>query len=179
VKSQFEANLDEELRRANSYSRLGVLVAAYREAKCRRKLGAWFAKLRQEWSCCDNVWFYAPELRNIFLDNREHWGSTMDEAETRALRGLPATVTCFRGCGLRNLLGLSWTLSRAVAKRFPVLRRYRADYPLLVCAEVPRELVVAVKLDRNEKEVVACVDLKHVVEIVDIRKQVEREPLKK
>lgn len=61
-----------------------------------------------------------------------------------------------------NERGLSWTWSRAVAERFPFMRRYRAADPVLVTATVSRKRITAVKLDpeRQENEVIvlpACV----------------------
>lgn len=47
-----------------------------------------------------------------------------------------------------------WTLSRDVAARFPLLSRYRQRGPLLVTARAARRRALAVKLDRNEVELI-------------------------
>jgi len=78
----------------------------------------------------------------------------MDSAELVAYRSLPARLTVFRGCGEINMLGASWSLDRDVAARFPTLNRYRQTAPLLVTATVRRDRVLALKLDRDESEII-------------------------
>jgi hypothetical protein len=63
-------------------------------------------------------------------------------------------VTVYHGCGVHNVDGVCWSLDRAVAERFPTLNRYRVDEPLLVTAQVDRNDVLAVKLNRYEMEII-------------------------
>jgi len=46
----------------------------------------------------------------------------MSERERAALADLPDQITIYRGCGPRNKRSASWTLSRAIAARFPFTR---------------------------------------------------------
>lgn len=64
--------------------------------------------------------------------------------------------TVYRGCYKDNKWGLSWTLSRELAKGFPMLWRYRQNgqQPLLVTARARKENVIALKTDRGESEVI-------------------------
>ena len=78
----------------------------------------------------------------------------MDSAELVAYRSLPARLTVFRGCGEINMLGASWSLDRDVAARFLTLNRYRQTAPLLVTATLRRDRVLALKLDRDESEII-------------------------
>jgi hypothetical protein len=74
-------------------------------------------------------------------------------------RGLPARVTIYRGCSPVNATGLSWSLDPAIAAKFPTHARYSppdGQPPLLVTATVARSRIVAVKLDRDEDEVITC-----------------------
>ncbi|MBW3168178.1 Arm DNA-binding domain-containing protein [Qipengyuania flava] len=87
---------------------------------------------------------------------REAASLLMNEAETAALADLPEKFTIWRGCYQLNQRGLSWSLDRDLASRFPTLHRYRQDgQPLLIEAVLQREEVIALKLDRSEAEVVA------------------------
>lgn len=56
-----------------------------------------------------------------------------------------------------NRDGLSWTLCREVACRFPTLHRYKreVDVPLLLTGAAERASVV-LKLDRGEREVICA-----------------------
>ncbi len=78
----------------------------------------------------------------------------MEPAEADAYKALPDRWTVFRGCGETNLLGASWSLERETAARFPLLNRYRQARPLLVTATVRKAHVLAVKLDRQEAEII-------------------------
>lgn len=53
-----------------------------------------------------------------------------------------------------NQDGLSWTLNREIAISFPFLNRYRTDQPMLLTATVSRDRIAALKLDRDEQEVI-------------------------
>ncbi len=66
-------------------------------------------------------------------------------------------MTIYRGCSEVNLNGLSWSLCLEVASKFPALMRYmppKGRRPLLVTGEVAKRRVIAVKLDRKEREIV-------------------------
>lgn len=80
----------------------------------------------------------------------------MTEAELAALANLPEEVTIFRGCYARNKRGLSWSLDATEAAKFPFYNRYRQlGQPLLIRGKVRRDSILALKLDREELEVIA------------------------
>ena len=77
---------------------------------------------------------------------------TLEEREL--YQTLPEQFEIFRGCGPDNMEGACWSLDPDVASRFPTLHRYQQTEPLLVTAIVQREQVLAVKLDRQEAEII-------------------------
>lgn len=80
----------------------------------------------------------------------------MTGEERAALARLPAVVTVYRGCYANNKRGFSWSLDPAIAATFPTLNRYRqVGQPLLIRATVERDAILALKLDREEQEVIA------------------------
>lgn len=65
------------------------------------------------------------------------------------------------GCGRDvNEGGLSWSTDRKVAERFPFLMRYRVTWsgtlidPVLITAEVERDHIIALRLQRDEREII-------------------------
>lgn len=142
----------EILRCENSYSRLGVildlgLAGAMEWDDWLRLLGEW-------WSCCDNISEHIDLLKVLLLDTPSPLYPLMTEEELAAYSALPEEVTVYRGCSATGKHGVSWSLSREVATRFPLLMRYRAQTPMLYTATVHKSKIVAIKLDRNEQEVI-------------------------
>lgn len=152
------------LRLCNSYERMPFLLSIYRKTVPL----TWFKLLGDNWCNSDNIGQHAEALRGILAGNREHWGAMMDGDELRAFDYLPDVLTVYRGCGLLNQIGLSWSLSRDVAVRFPFLARYRAKSPRLLTATIRKSQVVAVKLDREELEIVANVEWRDVLKVESI-----------
>ncbi|KZY94763.1 MULTISPECIES: hypothetical protein [unclassified Erythrobacter] len=152
------ASLRERLRFANSFTRLPRLLDL--ADQCVE--ADWLRVLGEEWSVCDNI----GQMLGRLIDHSPFgdvvdWpfgyrSLLMNEAETAALVDLPENFTIWRGCYQTNQRGLSWSLDRDLASRFPTLHRYRQDgQPLLIEAVVQREEVIALKLDRSEAEIVA------------------------
>lgn len=153
-----EAHL--ELMRCDSYERFPLLLEmemwdVIETEDFVRLLGMW-------WSSCDNIGEYADELleTQAFM-----WGAhngpmpeMMTEEELNAYNALPEIVTIYRGCYQINKWGWSWSLSKDVAKKFPLYLRYHrpGEQPLLVTAKVKKQHIVAVKLDRGESEIITC-----------------------
>jgi hypothetical protein len=80
----------------------------------------------------------------------------MTTDERAAFDALPETVEVWRGCHEANKWGLSWSLDKEVASRFPTLSRFRGQgQPLLVRAKLRKSKIIAVKLGRDEQEIVA------------------------
>jgi hypothetical protein len=78
----------------------------------------------------------------------------MTADEQTAYSSLPEEVRVYRGCGPGNIKGASWSLDRSQAERFPRLIRYWSSTPLLVTATVAKANILAVKLGRDEHEVI-------------------------
>ncbi len=152
----------ERLRLCNSYNRLETLIglAGFFDGLILEP-SEWLQLLGEEWESCDNIAQWSDALADTPFaeladapDDWRHHMMTPDELE--AFEALPQLVTVWRGCYAHNKRGLSWSLDRDVAQRFPLLHRYRHDgQPLLIRAEVAREQILALKLDRQEAEVIA------------------------
>jgi hypothetical protein len=147
----------EAIRLCNSYNRLPSVI----ELSWAMKGSDWLTLLGEEWSTCDNIsehWdnLLDTQFADLSADPLELRRHMMTPEEVDALEALPETVTVFRGCYAHNKRGLSWTLDEATARKFPLLHRYQQDgQPLLIRAEVARDKILALKLDRDEAEVIA------------------------
>src|ERR1700683_647824 len=105
---------------ANSYTRIDVVMNAYWELPTLD----WFALLGSEWSGCDNISRWLTDLKSILKSaGRAALYAIMKPAEHKALSDLPPRITVYRGCYPINRRGLSWTLDRDLARRFPTLMR--------------------------------------------------------
>jgi hypothetical protein len=138
---------------ANSYTRLGVVLGL----RSNMDAAEWHRLLGDKWSSCDNIAQYRPILSRVLRGTpRALLDSMMTEEELNEFRALPDVLTVYRGCYYHNRLGLSWSLDRDVAERFPTLNRYRYPNgsPLLVTGRVRKELVVF-KNDRKEREIIS------------------------
>lgn len=149
----------EAVRRCNSYNLLPTIIGL----SCKLEVSDWLRLLGENWTACDNINQFSDELigetpLSYVLDGqdalRQH---LMDEREADYFAGLAESVTAWRGCYAHNKRGLSWSLERATAERFPFLHRYRAEgQPLLVRAEVRKADIIALKLDRDEAEIITA-----------------------
>ncbi len=144
---------------ANSYSRLEI-VMGWSPQTCfegpKLRIDRWWRLLGEEWSTCDNIAEWSDVLRELMRRAPpRHLGLMMDNAEREALAKMPDELTIWRGCYPFNADGLSWSTTREVAARFPLLNRYRVDgqVPILIEARVRRQHAV-LKLDRGESEVI-------------------------
>ena len=137
------------LDRCNSFTRLEALI----QLSFKMDRDDWLVALGQNWSCCDNVWRFRTVLQRLLPPTGPVSG-LMTAQEQEAYAALPAILTVYRGCGARNMLGASWSLDKGIAARFPFMNRYRTPHPRLVTATVPKRDVLAVKLDREETEII-------------------------
>ena len=141
----------------NSFTRLPNII----DLAWDLKFEDWLTLLGEQWEACDNISecvdaLWETPFPELIKNPLVYRNAMMTAAERSALSNLPDTVTIYRGCYAHNKGGLSWTLSREIAERFPLTHRYHADgQPLLVRAAVNRDRIVAVKLDRGEEEVIA------------------------
>lgn len=140
------------LNRCNSYNRLPTLFGEYYNKNISEH--EFFLGLRDNWSTCDNISAYRIELEGILNPSGAIY-FMMNNEEQKFYEGLPEIVTIYRGCDEQNTDGICWSLDRDIAIEFPFLDRYKAKIPVLVTATISKDEIVAVKLDRDELEVIA------------------------
>ena len=156
--NSYRTKLEGAAKWADSYARLPVLLNLAPSTRCGKEVwNTWFSALGDEWSGCDNIGVHKASLYRLMVKHRDCWPHMMTDDERAILAALPGTVTVFRGCGPENKLGLSWSLSREVAERFPFSHRYRTTEPRILTARVPKKRIVGIKTDRSEDEVIALV----------------------
>lgn len=118
----------------------------------------WLTLLGEFWTDSDNVGVYKDDLIWIlreWLDEPESViPELMNADEKEAFARLRDKITIHRGCGPINKLGISWSLNREIATRFPFSQRYHTDQPLLLTATISKDRVAALKLGRAEQEVI-------------------------
>ena len=116
----------------------------------------WLTLLGEHWSSFDNISDNLDELMLSPFGNAEGaLNEMMTQDEREVLSNFPEEFFVYRGCYESNKFGLSWSLDRAVAEKFPSYHRYKQDgQALLVQAKVKKCDVVALKIDRGESEIV-------------------------
>ena len=151
------------VRECGSYGRL----PAFLEIADRMARRDALRLLGEIWSICDNISEYAFELE-WWLVSTQTQPAMMSPAERKAFAALPEIVTVYRGADRGvNEDGVCWSLDRSIAERFPFLMRYKAARPVLVTGAVPKSLIVALKLDREESEIISTdVDVVSVVDLI-------------
>ena len=148
-----------QIQFANTYEILPLLLDMQTEVDQE----AWLHMIGEHWPDFDNVSQHAFELSmNIPSGNIPEM---MDVGERKALAALPDVVTIYRGCDRASTDGLCWTLDKSIAERFLQFDRYRRADPVIVTATVHRADITAIKLGRNEQEVIVMPD---AVTITDI-----------
>ncbi|WP_243373606.1 hypothetical protein [Geotalea sp. SG265] len=134
----------------NSYTRMGVILNMVKQ------IGPgelWLRILGENWTGCDNIFDYQAILKHL-LPKSGPVTEMMTAEELAVYELLPETVTIYRGCGKKNRKGASWSLIKDVAAKFPFLKRYVVPCPMLITATVQKCQIMAVKLDRNESEII-------------------------
>ncbi|MBV5341525.1 MAG: hypothetical protein J0665_18545 [Deltaproteobacteria bacterium] len=142
---------DEILLHSSSYELMGAILELFRSTPL--DFRTWLRILGENWSGCDNIFAYHKILKN-FLPKEGPVVGMMSADELTAYEALPDTVTIYRGCGKKNKNGASWSLDKNIAAKFPFLNRYQVPDPILVTATVDKRQILAVKLDRNESEII-------------------------
>lgn len=143
-------------RYADSYTRLPLVLSW--EPKLSRRL--FLRLLGNVWVDSDNIEHPKYLGRVLALLPDRSCSLMMSPEERTALKALPETVVVYRGADAAGIEGgPSWSLDRRVAAAFPFLMRYRAASPILLTGSVRRTRICAVKLERQESEVIS----KHVV----------------
>ncbi|MDN5780526.1 MAG: hypothetical protein L0H23_00645 [Luteimonas sp.] len=144
--AQYLLNLAGSMSRGRLLNRLWTLTGS----------DDWWRLVRDNWTECDDLCLASSEMREIFAEaNPSDLLLAMTPYERSVWRALPDTFTVYRGCYDHNRDGLSWSLSRKVAERFPALARYHhpSKQALLLTGAVSRHHVF-VKTARREREVV-------------------------
>ncbi len=86
------------------------------------------------WPQCDSTWGHTTELLRLFRHHSLRY----------AVDSLPNVLTVYRGCSRPRIKGISWALSRDVAKKFADGHRgMRVPDPVVVTATVERNHVFA------------------------------------
>ena len=132
-----------------SYERAEYLL------RLRRRMARedWLTLLGKHWSGCDNLGRYRTDFRRRLGTEGPLWALMTPEAAA-AYRSLPNKVIIYRGCDRKWRSGMSWSLSREQACRFPFYARFRAETPVLVTAKVRKNHILGLILDRGEAEVI-------------------------
>lgn len=116
----------------------------------------WLTLLGNQWIRCDRgISLFQPELQKA-LPHRGPVRLMMTADENAAYDALPEIVTIFRGCDAKSasLPGICWSLNKDVANLYPFLGRFQAKKPTMLTAYVPKHWVLAVKLERQEEEII-------------------------
>ncbi len=148
-----ERAIDDAAKFCGSYSRLPTLL----EYMGACDDSSWLRLLGRHWFDCDNISEHIDELEKspLLSGGVKTQPDMMTPKELAALDAMPDTFRIYRGCYRENKWGLSWTTDLRTAMRFPFLTRYRSEgQSILVTAEVKKANVIALKLDRNESEII-------------------------
>jgi hypothetical protein len=141
-------------RNCGSHEKLDAILHLHGQVD----LTHWLRLLGEFWSAIDTNETHTETLVWIFREWLDNPGTVipqlMSRRERAAFRAPPDQIIIYRGCGLRNKTGLSWSMRRQIAERFPFHQRYYADQPRLLTAQIPKRRAAAIKLDRNEEEII-------------------------
>lgn len=139
------------LRHSNSYNRLALLF----DIKSKMQRTEWLRLLGGNITDTDNLYAFAQEIAAAMDGLKLPVREMMTEEELSKFETLKDHITVYRGCGVDNAAGICWSLDRTVAERFPFLNRYRQKEPVLITGSVERAHVVALKLERQESEIIS------------------------
>jgi|GEM_PF-1684089 len=141
---------DETLSFEDSYSRLEAMWHLYHKMQ----RADWLKLLGEHWAICENISALRTGLK-YRMGTVGPINEMMENEEITAYDALPDCITVYRGCSKHNIVGASWSTDKSVAQKFPFLERYRAKVPLLVTGIVKKKNVLAIKLGRNENEIIS------------------------
>lgn len=143
---------DEEVR-LSSYSRIPFVLNRHMMGEFTTDEAV--EKLGKFWTMSDNISIYRDEILDLFDACSDVHALFMSDEDKEKFDALPEEFTVYRGCdSLRNANGISYTLSRKIAERFPFLMRYHAPNPSVVVATVSKFECFGYKGGRGEKEIV-------------------------
>lgn len=150
------SRLEEACLWADSYSTAQVLLDHCPTYRNGRVVGVeWFRILGECWSACDSIGSSREEFRKILLlASGVQLQAMMTTEEREAWHKLPDEIEAWRGCEAQDDDGLSFSLCKDTAAKFPFLHRYKARSPTLITATIPKRKAV-LKLGREESEIIA------------------------
>jgi hypothetical protein len=146
-----EAN--EELVMFGSYERTEALVHVMRRAPTPADAIAAFL----DWgNMCDAPWRWRSQIADILRGccAKISLPSVLASDSRQFYDSLPDLVPVYRGCEHGRERGLHWTTDKAVAEQFASGRRCVNPRPTLAQAQIPKQHVFAVFVDRDEHEIV-------------------------
>ncbi len=109
------------------------------------------------WSICDGLYTNRGPYLDLMRHLKHQWPpiSFYNADDQHFWNALPDIVTVFRGCGRRQVRGLSWTTNREIAAFFAKGGRFRPPYaPSIACATVSKSDIFFIKTSRKEAEIV-------------------------
>lgn len=112
----------------------------------------WLRALSDVWGGCDDITANREALSRALP--KRVCSEMMTEVEQQILAELPEVVEVFRGVTSGNTSGLCWSLDRRWAAMIVNMLRYRGDAPRLLTARVPRDKIIALRLDAGEQEII-------------------------
>jgi len=142
------------LRYCHSYNRMGEVVSLYDE----RPPDVWWKVLGYEWGTCDDIYCYTDWLSPRFKRCSRLRLNMMSKEDRAVYHTLPDTLTIHRGCYAENAYGMSWTLDKDLATKFPALNRYyrHGEQPLVLTRTIPKRECVYHN-SRDEQEIITWV----------------------
>jgi hypothetical protein len=153
------ATIDKAVAAACSYSmmcdsgsRLAALVGLLQNAPA----AVFWRVLLERWMHCDNTWACMPDLLRLIRRHvvTDHPSAYLADNALGFLQALPPVVTVYRGCSRQRVHGIAWTTDREVAEGFAHGHRFiPVPDPVVATGTLTRDLILAVFIDRNEKEV--------------------------
>lgn len=134
----------------DSYTRLPKLLSL----RLKMEQKTWLSVLGELWTAIDNLSEHKDELKTILAKNGP-LAEMMTKDEQALYETFPEVLEVYRGCGPDNRNGVSWSLDKEVARKFPFLNHYKQVYPAVITGTVKKKNILAVKLDRDEKEIIS------------------------
>jgi hypothetical protein len=103
---------------------------------------------------CDAPWAYRTYLTEELRIGlaKVSLSEVLGPDELIFYSALPDQVAIWRGCERGRERGLAWTIDRAVAEEFARGKRCVNKHPTLASAEIPKQHIFGVFLDREESE---------------------------
>jgi hypothetical protein len=117
-------------------------------------------------NCCDAPWLWRHDIAQMLREacRDVELADCLGPKERAFYDDLPPIIPIWRGCENGRERGISWTTDRAIAERFSRGMRCINKLPTLASAEIPKEHLFGVFLDRAETEL--AVDYRRLLKVV-------------